>query len=852
MGQSTRTFTGRRARRAASPVFGRRHVPRFEQMESRTVLSVNVLSSFAGLDFSKSGGYVPPDTNGAAGPTRYVETVNQTIGLYDKSTGAELTRAALSTFFFTTGKLARAGTGSGLSDPVVAYDEYIGRFIVGDQDVNFSTHISTFDLAVSKTSTPASLSASDWNFYRIVTTESGFDADYPGNFGYNRDALVFTLNMFGVSGGGHTKVVSVNTTDLQNGVVAPQIFLNNLNDFSMRPTTMHGSVAGDPMWLVTEHGDNKTIDVVKMSNVLSGSPSFAYTNMAVTSYSSAVAPKNPNGTAITTNLDSRILKAASYGGTLVATHTVATSATQDVAQWYNVNLAGATPSLADQGRISAGNGTYVFFPGIDINPSGQIGMSYMKSGTDTSTDYMSMYVTGRVPGDPAGTMESPVLVPKGTGLANYKDFSGGGRAGDLSGINVDPVDGTFWAVSEYANTQATANWGTAAAHFALSSPIPSTDLAVSVTGPTGVDVTAGARNVTYTITVSNNGASAGNLVLTDTLPAGTSFVSLSQSSGPDAFTISQSGGTATATASAPVSSGSTDVFTLIVSVPTGIADRTNLVNTASVSSDNPESNPSDNSSSFSTKVTNSSLNADLSLKITGPATANEGDTLTYTLTVTNKGPNPATSVVLTDTLDPNQRFKSATAGQGTFSASAGLVTFTVGTIGAGATVTFTVAVQAMEEGSLPNNVAITSSTPDPVSSNNTATAVTAVAEPVISVSFPKTSNKTVLTDFVAATFSHAKGVEPPSAFAATINWGDGTTSAGIITLSNGGYTVTGSHTYAAGVKHTISVSVVEVGGTPNSAEKFGKIGDERPGRGPWWNRDIVRLPARLRYMLHHR
>ena len=74
------------------------------------------------------------------------------------------------------------------------------------------------------------------------------------------------------------------------------------------------------------------------------------------------------------------------------------------------------PTLAQQGRISAGANTYVVYPGIDINPSGQIGMSYMKSGTDTATDYLSMWVTGRVSTDAAGTMQTPVKVPAGAGL----------------------------------------------------------------------------------------------------------------------------------------------------------------------------------------------------------------------------------------------------------------------------------------------------------------------------------------------------------------------------------------------------------------------------------------------------
>src|SRR5262245_41861385 len=160
-----------------------------ERLEDRSLLSVTIAPTnnsgqgYAALDFNHSGGYVPPDTNGAAGPSSFVETVNQEIALYgNKSTGTPATLAALSTFWFTTGGLPRADAGSGLSDPVITYNDVIGRFIVGDQDVNFSTHVSRFDVAVSKTSNPGGLGTADWNFYSIVATESGFDADYPGNF----------------------------------------------------------------------------------------------------------------------------------------------------------------------------------------------------------------------------------------------------------------------------------------------------------------------------------------------------------------------------------------------------------------------------------------------------------------------------------------------------------------------------------------------------------------------------------------------------------------------------------------------------------------------------------------------
>src|SRR5206468_1615835 len=105
---------------------------------------------------------------------------------------------------------------------------------------------------------------------------------------------------------------------------------------------------------------------------------------------------------------------------LVAAHAVANAAgNQDLVQWYQIDVGGLTPVLHDQGDVGSGPNTYVYFPGIDINPAGDIGMSYIQSGTDDG-DYMSMYVTGRTPADPAGTMEAPVLAQ--AGLDVYEDY----------------------------------------------------------------------------------------------------------------------------------------------------------------------------------------------------------------------------------------------------------------------------------------------------------------------------------------------------------------------------------------------------------------------------------------------
>ena len=57
----------------------------------------------------------------------------------------------------------------------------------------------------------------------------------------------------------------------------------------------------------------------------------------------------------------------------------------------------------------------------------------------------------------------------------------------------------------------------------------------------------------------------------------------------------------------------------------------------------------------------------------------------------------------------------------------------------------------------------------------------------------------------------------PSTYAAEINWGDGTTTPEIVTGSQGGFQVSGTHTYAATGLYTVQITVVDASGTTTVA-----------------------------------
>lgn len=126
------------------------------------------------------------------------------------------------------------------------------------------------------------------------------------------------------------------------------------------------------------------------------------------------------------------------------------------------------------------------------------------------------------------------------------------------------------------------------------------DLAITVTDAPD-PVTAGS-NLTYTVTVSNSGpGAAANAAWNDTLPAGTSFVSLATVAGWACTTpaVGASGVVSCSRASVPAGSG---VFSLVVGVASATAPGTVLSNTLTVTSATTDPTPANNSMTTSTTV----------------------------------------------------------------------------------------------------------------------------------------------------------------------------------------------------------------------------------------------------------
>jgi|GEM_PF-1053380 len=140
------------------------------------------------------------------------------------------------------------------------------------------------------------------------------------------------------------------------------------------------------------------------------------------------------------------------------------------------------------------------------------------------------------------------------------------------------------------------------------------------------------------------------------------------------------------------------------------------------------------------------LAADLAVtKTTTRSTITTGSTVTYSIAVTNNGPDPATDMVVSDQLPANLRFQSLNAPAASVKfpegwsctvpsiGESGLVKCTTPSMIAGATATFLLTVSL--DCSIPNGTAIaetvmvTSSTSDPETKNNSSTATITASNP---------------------------------------------------------------------------------------------------------------------------
>ena len=353
---------------------------------------------------------------------------------------------------------------------------------------------------------------------------------------------------------------------------------------------------------------------------------------------------------------------------------------------------------------------------------------------------------------PAFVLATPPAGGNGTVTATAPTLANGASATFTLVVNVNedtPPTTTIFNTATVASTTADPDEDDNSA-TAGTDVSPQADLGVVKTDD--VDPVAPGQDIKYEITLSNSGPNAArDVVLSDAIPPGTTFVSATQKGGP-AFTISTPavGGTGNFQATAatlPRQEGAT--FELVVKVASGAANGSTVSNTANSSASTPDPEPANDSD---TEVTTVNRVADLAVtKSDSPDPVLAGGDVTYTIEVTNSGPDEAGSVVLSDAVPAGTTFVSASQTSGPAftlssppSGGGGTFTATRATLASGATARFTMIVRAdpgaANGSTIENTASVDGATVDPDGSNDSASATTTVSKPA-------PAGQTVLTPF---------------------------------------------------------------------------------------------------------
>lgn len=233
------------------------------------------------------------------------------------------------------------------------------------------------------------------------------------------------------------------------------------------------------------------------------------------------------------------------------------------------------------------------------------------------------------------------------------------------------------------------------------------DLAVGKTA--SASEVADGEQVTYTVTVTNSeyGIERDDVVVTDQLPPGATYVSDSGGGAYDPVSGVWTVGTLAPDTTAQLT---------IAATLTGTGGEF-ITNTATFTSG--DDDPGNDSASAD--VTISYPETDLAItKVASATEVDNGDQVTYTLTASNQGAIDATNVVVTDLLPTGAAYESHSGGD--YDSGSGV--WAVGDLapGASAQLTIVATLSGENEEVVTNTATIAADQPDPVTTDNTASA----------------------------------------------------------------------------------------------------------------------------------
>ena len=429
-------------------------------------------------------GVTPPDPNGDAGPTHYVQTVNQPEGaefaVFDKTGGVVAGPRPIEKLW-SEGICSRNGQG----DPVVKYDGAADRWVISQLGFRAGKFgpLAPFYLCVFVS---ASGDIRDGgSAYTFFISDDHFP-DYP-KLGVWNDAYYMTMHLYGSRGPRGQAVIALDRDKMLAGAPAEQvIFFVNPDDYGILPSDVDGPTpppAEAPNYLV----------VVKDDDVLAPED-------RLNLYGFYVDWSNPDASRIddlaqlpTPPFDSKMCRhslicvpqkgtrtrldvlASDPQGTftmhptsyrnfgtheaLVLNHTVQVDSVRAGVRWYELRDPGGDPVIHQAGDIKRRHQSR-WIASVSMNGRGDIAVGYTASGRK---HYPSIRYSARTAAEPLNRM------PQGEHVlvAGGGSQEGSPRWGDYTSMSVDPADDcTFWYTNQYY-PRGSQFWHTAIASITL-------------------------------------------------------------------------------------------------------------------------------------------------------------------------------------------------------------------------------------------------------------------------------------------------------------------------------------------------------------------------------------------------
>ncbi len=490
------------------------------KLTSGIMALTNPIKNFEAMNLMENGSGWPPDTNGDVGINHYVQTVNTSIGIYDKATGK-----MISTTFFDDLFPPAVGTPCDYEnngDPIVLFDQINKRWFILDFAWTGTTNGSYYSIAASVTADPTGA----WWLYCFKADDVLMN-DYP-KCGIWHDGVYVTANMFAFGGSYQTsKIWAIKTPDIYKGTLTAQSTTTmSLRSFSIMPSNARGKIAphhSAPNYLYSidadEFGGLHTdalhvwkykVDWRTPANTTFTGP----TILPVAPYDLTSSRVPQLGTAWTLDsLYGRLMYSTVYrrnnagsGGaeSVYLSHTAEYMGRRAV-RWYEVRIKNGVSSVYQQGTYSP-DANHRWMGSVCADKHGNIAIGYSTSSTKM---YPAIQYAGRRATDPKGIMgQGEKTLINGTGAQTRIS-----RWGDYSMMSIDPVDDeTFWYTQEYYLTSAVApqlpDWRTRVVAFKITPAGPPKDLAEALDSTDCVFTTSGTGVWAYQKAVSCSGGDA--------------------------------------------------------------------------------------------------------------------------------------------------------------------------------------------------------------------------------------------------------------------------------------------------------------------------------------------------------